>query len=49
MTLAGGCDPAAATAAVQRISGSLLSAAGGRFRRGIEVTVLPPPRPGGRG
>ena len=49
VTLAGGCDPAAATAAVQRISGSLLSAAGGRFRRGIEVTVLPPPRPGGRG
>jgi len=49
VTLAGGCDPAAATAAVQRISGSLLSAAGGRFRRGIAVTVLPPARPGGRG
>ncbi len=49
VTLAAGCDPAAATAAVQRISGSLLSAAGGRFRRGIAVTVLPPARPGGRG
>ena len=49
VTLAGGCDPAAAAAAVQRISGSLLSAAGGRFRRGIAVTVLPPARPGGRG
>ncbi len=49
VTLAAGCDPAAATAAVHRVSGALLTAAGGRLRRGIAVTVVPPGRPGGRG
>jgi hypothetical protein len=48
LTLADGTDPAAATAAVHRVSGALLGAAGGRLRRGIAVTMVPAgpsPRP----
>lgn len=41
VTLAGGCDPAAATAAVRRVAEALLTATGGRLRRGMEVSVAP--------
>lgn len=42
VTLADGCDPAAATAAVRRVAEALLTATGGRLRRGMEVSVAPP-------
>jgi len=48
VTLADGCDPAAATAAVRRVAEALLTATGGRLRRGMEISVAPPrraPRP----
>ena len=41
LTLADGCDPAAATAAVRRVAEALLTATGGRLRRGMEVSVAP--------
>jgi SseB protein N-terminal domain len=41
VTLAGGCDPAAATAAVRRVAEALLTATGGRLRRGMEISVAP--------
>jgi hypothetical protein len=41
VTLADGCDPAAATAAVRRVAEALLTATGGRLRRGMEVSVAP--------
>ncbi len=41
VTLAAGCDPAAATAAVRRVAEALLTATGGRLRRGMEVSVAP--------
>ena len=40
MTLAAGCDPAAAGAAVRRAADALLAATGDRLRRGVEVSVL---------
>ena len=46
LTLARDCDQAAATAAGQRIVAALLAAAGGRLRRGVEVSVTQPGRPG---
>jgi SseB protein N-terminal domain len=39
VTLAPGCDPAAAGAAVRRAADALLAAAGDRLRRGVEVSV----------
>jgi hypothetical protein len=44
VTLADGCDPAAATAAVRRVAEALLTATGGRLRRGMELSVAPPRR-----
>ena len=44
VTLADGCDPAAATAAVRRVAEALLTATGGRLRRGMEISVAPPRR-----
>ncbi len=44
VTLADGCDPAAATAAVRRVAEALLTATRGRLRRGMEVSVTPPRR-----
>ena len=41
VTLADGCDPAAATAAVRRVAEALLTATDGRLRRGMEVSVAP--------
>ncbi len=41
VTLADGCDPAAATAAVRRVAEALLTATGGRLRRGMEISVAP--------
>jgi len=46
LTLARDCDQAAATAAGQRIVTALLGATGGRLRRGVEVSVIQPGRPG---
>jgi hypothetical protein len=40
VTLAAGCDPAAAGAAVRRAADALLAATGDRLRRGVEVSVL---------
>ncbi len=45
VTLADGCDPAAATAAVRRVAEALLTATGGRLRRGMEISVAPPRAP----
>ncbi|HEY9244172.1 MAG TPA: SseB family protein [Streptosporangiaceae bacterium] len=42
VTLADGCDPAAATAAVRRVAEALLTATGGRLRRGMEISVAAP-------
>ena len=42
VTLAEGCHPAAATAAVRRVAEALLTATGGRLRRGMEISVAPP-------
>ena len=39
VTLAPGCDPAAAGAAVRRAADALLAATGDRLRRGVEVSV----------
>ena len=39
VTLAPGCDPAAAGAAVRRAVDALLAATGNRLRRGVEVAV----------
>jgi hypothetical protein len=39
VTLAPGCDPAAAGAAVRRAADALLAAIGERLRRGVEVSV----------
>ena len=39
VTLAPGCDPAAAGAAVRRAADALLAAIGDRLRRGVEVSV----------
>ncbi len=39
VTLASGCDPAAAGAAVRRAADALLAATGDRLRRGVEVSV----------
>ena len=44
MTLAAGCDPAAAGAAVRRAADALLAATGDRLRRGVEVSVVQPGR-----
>lgn len=44
VTLAGGCDPAQAVAAVQRTADALLAATAGRFRRGVAVSVIQPGR-----
>lgn len=41
VTLADGCDPAAATAAVRRVAEALLTATSGRLRRGMEISVAP--------
>jgi len=46
LTLARDCDQAAATAAGQRIVTALLGATEGRLRRGVEVSVIQPGRPG---
>jgi hypothetical protein len=43
-----GCDPAAFTAAAQRASERVLSGAGPRLRRGVQVAVIGP-APGGVG
>jgi len=40
VTLAAGCDPAAAGAAVRRAADALLAAIGDRLRRGVEVSVV---------
>ena len=48
VTLAAGCDPAAAGAAVRRAADALLSATGDRLRRGVEVSVLQAGRTAGR-
>jgi hypothetical protein len=40
VTIAGGCDPAAAGAAVRRAADALLAATGDRLRRGVEVSVV---------
>ena len=48
VTLAAGCDPAAAGAAVRRAADALLAAAGDRLRRGVEVSVLQAGRTAGR-
>lgn len=40
VTLAPGCDPALAGAAVRRAVASLMARTGGRFRRGVEVAVV---------
>jgi hypothetical protein len=42
VTLADECDPAEATAAVRRVAEALLTATGGRLRRGMEISVAPP-------
>jgi hypothetical protein len=44
VTLAEGCDPARAAAAVQRTADALLAATAGRLRRGVEVSVIQPGR-----
>ena len=40
VTLAPGCDPAAAGAAVRRAADALLASTGARLRRGVEVSVV---------
>jgi len=40
ITLAAGCDPAAAGAAVRRAADALLASTGDRLRRGVEVSVV---------
>ncbi len=40
VTLAAGCDAAAAGAAVRRAADALLAATGDRLRRGVEVSVV---------
>jgi hypothetical protein len=40
VTLASGCDPALAGAAVRRAVAGLMARTGGRFRRGVEVAVV---------
>ncbi len=40
VTLAPGCDPALAGAAVRRAVAGLMARTGGRFRRGVEVAVV---------
>jgi hypothetical protein len=40
VTLAAGCDPAAAGAAVRRAADALLASTGDRLRRGVEVSVV---------
>jgi hypothetical protein len=40
VTIAAGCDPAAAGAAVRRAADALLAATGDRLRRGVEVSVV---------
>jgi hypothetical protein len=40
VTIAPGCDPAAAGAAVRRAADALLAATGDRLRRGVEVSVV---------
>ena len=40
VTLAPGCDPALAGAAVRRAAAGLMARTGGRFRRGVEVAVV---------
>jgi hypothetical protein len=40
VTLAPGCDPTAAGAAVRRAVADLMARTGGRFRRGVEVAVV---------
>ena len=47
VTLAPGCDPAAAGAAVRRAADALLAATGDRLRRGVEVSVAQGGRPAG--
>ena len=49
VTLAAGCDPAAAGAAVRRAADALLAATGDRLRRGVEVSVLQAGTAGPRG
>jgi hypothetical protein len=44
VTLAAGCDPAAAGVAVRRAADALLAATGDRLRRGVEVSVVQPGR-----
>jgi SseB protein N-terminal domain len=48
VTLAAGCDPAAAGAAVRRAADALLAATGDRLRRGVEVSVVQAGRTAGR-
>ncbi len=48
VTLAAGCDPAAAGAAVRRAADALLATTGDRLRRGVEVSVLQAGRADGR-
>ncbi len=48
VTLAAGCDPAQAGAAVRRAVTCLMAATGGRFRRGVEVAVVEAGRAEGR-
>jgi SseB protein N-terminal domain len=48
VTLAPGCDPALAGAAVRRAVATLMAGAGGRLRRGVEVAVIEAARPVGQ-
>ena len=48
VTIAAGCDPAAAGAAVRRAADALLAATGDRLRRGVEVSVVQGGRAAGR-
>ena len=48
VTLVHDCDQAVAAATGQRIVTALLAAAGGRLRRGVEISVIQPGRAAGR-
>ena len=45
VTLAAGCDAALAGAAVRRVVAGLMTATGGRLRRGVGVAVVGTTRP----
>jgi hypothetical protein len=48
VTLAAGCEAALAGAAVRRVVAALMTATGGRLRRGVAVAVVGTTRPAGR-